>query len=220
MQVIGDDFETSRAALFRPERAALAGDGGRSGRDAEDLMTRIFLCLCAVLLVAGCDSRSDRYARHMARADRSSRPATTSKHLSSFGPPCKQDPASTRANYQLGLIAEQRGDWNAAGAYFTKVTDQDPRHLPALVQRGRIDLIADDQASASLHAGAVLALDPGNADGYAIAARCRCGQKSAWRRRSRTHKSRSRSDCSMRRGVRSSPVFARSRARRSRPSLF
>jgi predicted Zn-dependent protease len=126
------------------------------------------IIVLSVLALAACGSSSERYARHIAGGQEFSKAGNYVKASLEFRTALQINPAGVEANYQLGLISETMGDWATARDFFTKVTNQNPRHVLGLLHQGRIDLMVDDKDSALQHANTLLSVDPSNSEGHAL----------------------------------------------------
>ncbi|MFZ1991450.1 MAG: tetratricopeptide repeat protein [Alphaproteobacteria bacterium] len=132
------------------------------------LQWRCLIAALALVALAGCSSKEDRYARHIKRGEEFARTGNYAKASLEFRAALQIKPVSVEANYQLGLVAEQVGDLLSARVYFSKAIDQDPHNVPALLHEGRIDLVANDTDNALQRANAVLAADQQNWEGHAL----------------------------------------------------
>lgn len=128
---------------------------------------------CALLFVltvcvSSCSTKAERYAHHVARGQELVKEGKDVKASLEFKTALQSNPAGTEANYQLGMIAERLNQWGAARDFFTKVTDQDPKHVLALLEEGRIYIMADDEDAALDIGNKAVSLAPQSAPAHAL----------------------------------------------------
>ncbi len=68
----------------------------------------------------------------------------------------------TKAMYGIALVAERKGDWKATFALMSKVLEQDPKHIDALVKTGQILLAGGVLDVALERSNQALAIDKNN----------------------------------------------------------
>lgn len=121
-----------------------------------------------LLAVAGCGGKAEREAEYLTRGKELYEQGSYTKAALEFRNALQINPTEVEGQYYLGLIAERGGDLAGALGAFTKVTEQDPRHVPAQLKVGQYELLQDAPDKALEKADLALGVDPANAEAHAL----------------------------------------------------
>lgn len=126
------------------------------------------LGLLLPLALGGCDGAEEREAAYFERGKSLFENGNLVKARIEFKNARQINPLNIEALYYLGLIAEKEKNYKAAFGVFRGVVEQEPKHLGGNIRYGRYLLLAGKTDDAFARAEAVLAVDPGNAEGHAL----------------------------------------------------
>lgn len=129
----------------------------------------LLLSIISTLLI-GCGGKEEREAEYLARGKQLYEEGNYTKAALEFRNALQINPVHVEGQFYLGLIAERTGDLAGALAAFTRVAEQDPKHVPAKIKVGQYALLQDDRDVATKNAEEALALAPENADAHALRA--------------------------------------------------
>ncbi|MGD9741278.1 MAG: tetratricopeptide repeat protein, partial [Dongiaceae bacterium] len=116
------------------------------------------LCLSFGLALAACDGAQDREARYLERGQELFDQGDYVKASLEFRNALQINPTSIHAMFYLGRIAESQGDLSNALGAFTKVVEQDPKNVPALLKISQYALLTQNLDEARSRADQVLAV--------------------------------------------------------------
>lgn len=126
-------------------------------------MTGRILALALLLAgVAGCGSREQRRAEHLALGQAHFQQGEYDKARVEMKNVLQIDPGDVEALCLLGQVEEGQRQWARAVGYYRKALELAPRHVPALERLGRIHLLARDFAGVEKTVAAIRKLQPDN----------------------------------------------------------
>ena len=127
--------------------------------------------LALALLLTACDSPEERAEKHYERGQELVAEGALDKAVLEFRSALEQNERHVAAHYALGLIHEEKGDPAAAFQQYRHIIDIAPTHFESRLKTARYYIVAGALDSAAIEIGALLELNPVNADVQALSAR-------------------------------------------------
>lgn len=140
----------------------------RASRGGSVGLKMVLGLVMAAVSVSACDGPQEREAKYMKRAEALLAENKLDKATLELRNVLQINPTNVRARYELGVIAERRGNWRRAYGLFTQVTNQEPKHLGANLHLARFYLIAGNLTEAQKRIDIALEQSPKSAQGKAL----------------------------------------------------
>ena len=118
------------------------------------------LLFALTAVIAGCGGKQEKVAAHLGKSRALYDQAIYDKARIEARNVLQIDPKNADAYYLLGLIDEERQEWQRALANYSKAVELNPGDLQAKVRLGRLNLFAGRLAEAESLMNEVLAMQP------------------------------------------------------------
>lgn len=128
------------------------------------------LCLSAIILLAGCDNKTDRKTRYLNQGKEQLEAKNYEKARISFKNVLQIDPNDQEGMYQFGKLSEAQQEFQQAFGYYNKVVELNPNHVGANLSLTKFYLAANVLDKAENTLGAVEAAAPDNLDAKVLRA--------------------------------------------------
>lgn len=130
--------------------------------------TRIFSTLIIILLISACDSKDDRKAAYLEKANTYYIQGNFDKARVEVKNVLQIDPKFTEGYYLMGLIEEQRQNLRMSFSYLSKAIELDPTHIKANAKLGRFYAISGNTKKASELLTTIFSINPKSMDGMLL----------------------------------------------------
>lgn len=128
------------------------------------------LCLSAIILLAGCDNKTDRKTRYLNQGKEQLEAKNYEKARISFKNVLQIDPNDQEGMYQFGKLSEAQQEFQQAFGYYNKVVELNPSHVGANLSLTKFYLAANVLDKAENTLGAVETAAPENLDAKVLRA--------------------------------------------------
>lgn len=127
----------------------------------------VLFCIVLVTLAA-CEEPADKFVSHLNKGDDFYAEQDYIRARLEYRNAAKINPTDARAIYSLGLVEEAEGNLQLALSAFLTSERQDPAFMPVLIKLAEFYLKAQMPDESRARVNAILAIDPDNAQAYAI----------------------------------------------------
>ncbi len=128
------------------------------------------LCLSALILVTGCDNKTDRKTRYLNQGKEQLEAKNYEKARISFKNVLQIDPNDQEGMYQFGKLSEAKQEFQQAFGYYNKVVELNPNHIGANLALTKFYLAANVLDKAENTLGTVETAEPSNLDAKVLRA--------------------------------------------------
>ncbi|HMW49628.1 MAG TPA: tetratricopeptide repeat protein, partial [Cellvibrionaceae bacterium] len=128
------------------------------------------LCLSAIILVAGCDNKTDRKTRYLNQGKEQLEAKNYEKARISFKNVLQIDPNDQEAMYQFGKLSEAKQEFQQAFGYYNKVVELNPNHIGANLALTKFYLAANVLDKAENTLSTAETAEPNNLDAKVLRA--------------------------------------------------
>lgn len=128
------------------------------------------LCLSALILLGGCDSKTDRKTRYLNQGKEQLEAKNYDKARISFKNVLQIDPNDQEGLFQFGKLSEAKQEFQQAFGLYTKVLELNPNHIGANLAMTKFYVAANVLDKAENTLALVEAAEPGNLDAKVLRA--------------------------------------------------
>ncbi len=122
------------------------------------------LCLSAIILISGCDNKTDRKTRYLNQGKEQLEAKNYEKARISFKNVLQIDPNDQEGMYHFGKLSEAKQEFQQAFGFYSKVVELNPNHIGANLALTKFYMAANVLDKAENALALVESVEPANLD--------------------------------------------------------